>query len=215
MPVRILLADDHTLFRAGLRRILEEEPEFEVVAETSSGIEAVELAQGLQPDVALVDIAMKELNGVETTRQILRHCPQTAVMILSMHGDERYVVQAVSAGARGYVLKDSVETGLIRGIHLLHHGQAFFSPAVARILQERFVGGAASRQVDDRYELLTDRERQIYQLLAEGHSSKEVAARLGISVHTAETHRTHIMEKLGLHGIAELVLSAVRRGLVP
>ncbi|MEK7408334.1 MAG: response regulator transcription factor [Acidobacteriota bacterium] len=214
MPIRILLADDHVLFRRGLRRILEEEPEFEIVAETGSGIEAVELARRLQPDVAVLDIAMKELNGVEATRQTLRHSPSTAVMILSMHSDERYVIRSVKAGARGYVLKDSVEEGLIRAIHLLHKGQAFFSPAVARIFQERFVGGPAFREVDDRYEMLTERERQIYHLLAEGHSSKEIATRLGISVHTAETHRTHIMEKLGLHGIAELVLSAVRRGLI-
>ena len=214
MAIQILLADDHVLFRHGLRRILNEQPHFEIVAETGSGIEAVELARRLKPDVALVDIAMKELNGVEATRQILRHSPKTAVMILSMHCDERYVVRSVNAGARGYVLKDSVEEGLIRAIHSLHKGQAYFSPAVASILQERFVTGAATRDVDDRYELLSERERQIYHLLAEGNSSKEVAVRLGISVHTAETHRTHIMEKMGLHGIAELVLSAVRRGLV-
>jgi two-component system response regulator NreC len=214
MAIRILLADDHTLFRAGLRRILEERPEFTVIAEASSGIEAVELARRHEPDIAIVDIGMNGLNGVEATAQIIRHSPKTAVLILSMHSDERYVVRAVRAGARGYLLKDSVEAGLVNAIHRLHNGHAFFSPAVAKVLQERWIHGLGSGDVADRYDLLTERERQIYQLLAEGKSNKEIANRLDLSVHTAETHRTRVMEKLGLHSVAELVLSAVRRGLI-
>lgn len=209
MPIRVLLADDHTLFRLGLRRILEEYSEFEVVAEAASGLQAVDLAQQHQPDLAIIDIGMKELNGVEATAQIIRHSPSTAVLILSMHSDERYVIRSVRAGARGYLLKDSVEEGLVRAIHLLHQGQAYFSPQLARILQS-----SHADEPDDRYELLTERERQIYQLLAEGLSNKDVADRLHVSINTVTTHRARIMEKLELKGVAELVLSAVRRGLV-
>lgn len=214
MPVRILLADDHTLMRQGLRHILESHADLEIVAEASSGIEAVEAARQLRPDVAIVDVAMKELNGIEATAQILKHSPHTAILILSMYSDERYVLRAVKAGARGYVLKNSAGDELIHAIYAVQRGMAFFSPAVARILQDgsgRLKGGW---NVDDRYELLTDRERQVYQLLAEGNSNKEIANRLTLSLHTVETHRWRIMEKMGLHSTAELVLSAVRRGMV-
>ncbi len=211
--IRILLADDHALFRAGTRRILEEQADFEVVAEANSGLEAIAMAKSEKPDVAILDIGMKNLNGLEAGAQILARRPQTAVLFLSMHSDERYVYGAVRAGARGFLLKDSVEQGLIEAVRKVHAGSAFFSPAVAKILSRRAEIDPADR-TEDSYERLTERERQIYLLLAEGHSSKEIAAQLGISVHTAETHRTRIMDKLGLHGIAELVLSAVRRGLV-
>jgi len=211
--IRILLADDHALFRAGTRRILEEQADFEVVAEANSGLEAIAMAKSEKPDVAILDIGMKNLNGLEAGAQILARRPQTAVLYLSMHSDERYVYGAVRAGARGFLLKDSVEQGLIEAVRKVHAGSAFFSPAVAKILSRRAEIDPADR-TEDSYERLTERERQIYLLLAEGHSSKEIAAQLGISVHTAETHRTRIMDKLGLHGIAELVLSAVRRGLV-
>ncbi len=214
MAIRILLADDHTLFRRGLRRILEEHPEFCVVAEAGSGIEAIELAEKERPDVAVLDIGMSELNGVEVAEHIVRHWPAIAVLILSMHNDERYVLRAVKAGARGYILKDSVEEGVIQAIHCVHRGHAFFSPAVARVLRDSGARDLERRTTDDRYELLTERERQIHHLLAEGKSNKEIAGRLGLSVHTVETHRTRIMEKLGLHGIAELVLQAVKRGVV-
>jgi two-component system response regulator NreC len=197
-----------------MRRILEEHPEFFIVAEASSGLEGVHLARLYQPDVAVVDIGMKELNGVEATSQILWHSPKTAVLIVSMHSDERYVIRAVKAGARGYLLKDSVEDGLIQAIHHVSRGQAFFSPAVATILRGQVVRDPKVRDIDDLYDSLTDRERQLYHMLAEGKASKEIAVRLGISIHTVETHRTRIMEKMELHGIAELVLSAVRRGLI-
>ena len=211
---RILLADDHHLFRNGLRRILEGQDDFEIVAEASTGLEAIDLAKLHRPDVAGVDIAMKELNGIEATSQIIRHSPETAVLILSMYSDERYVMRAVKAGARGYLLKDTLEEGLIEAITSVQAGQAYFSPSVAKLLQEASGRGVNHQRFDDSYDLLTDREKQLYHLLAEGRSNKEIAARLSLSLHTVETHRTRIMEKLGVHSIAELVLSAVRRGLV-
>jgi two-component system, NarL family, response regulator NreC len=210
--IRILLADDHTLFRHGLRKILEEHEQFVVVAEAASGLEAVELARECVPDIAVMDIGMKEMNGLEATAQILRESPRIGVLILSMHSDERYVSRAIKAGARGYMLKDSVEDGLIRAIHLIHKGQSFFSPACRKFIEYRSVLGLQARDIEDRYELLSDRERQLYHMLAEGNSNKEIAARLRLSLHTVETHRNRIMEKLGAHSITELVLGAVRRG---
>jgi DNA-binding NarL/FixJ family response regulator len=214
VTTRILLADDHNLFRQGLRRILEEQPGFEVVADVSSGLEAIDLAKRHQPDIAIIDIAMKELNGIETTAQLLKHSPQTAVLILSMYSDERYVNRAVRAGARGYLLKDTVEEDLIEAIRQIRAGHPFFSPSVAQLFQEAHSRDVQANRVEDRYDLLTERERQLYHLLAEGQSNKEIAGRLGLSLHTVETHRTRIMEKLGVHSIAELVLSAVRRGII-
>ena len=213
-PIRTLLVDDHHLFRQGLLRILQTQPDIQVVAEAASGLEAIEMAKLHLPDVAIVDIAMKELNGIEATSQMLRYSPKTAVLILSMYSDERYVMRAVRAGARGYILKDTLEEGLVEAIRLLHQGQPYFSPSVAKIFHAAHARDVLERKVDDRYELLTDRERQLYHLLAEGQSNKEIAARLGLSLHTVETHRTRIMEKLGVHSIAELVLGAVRRGLI-
>ncbi|MCX6632078.1 MAG: response regulator transcription factor [Candidatus Solibacter sp.] len=214
MPIRILLADDHVMMRQGLRHILESNSEIDIVAEAGSGIEAVEAARSHRPDIAIVDVAMKELNGIEATAQILRQSPETAVLILSMYSDERYVVRAVKAGARAYVLKNSAGEELIQAIHALHKGLAFFSPAVARIFQDGVSRLRDSGEVNDRFDSLTDRERQVYQLLAEGNANKDIANRLNLSLHTVETHRWRIMEKMGLHSIAELVLSAVRRGLV-
>jgi two-component system response regulator NreC len=214
MAIRILLADDHTLMRQGLRHILESHADFEIVAEASSGIEAVDAARLQRPDVAIVDVAMKELNGIEATAQILKHSPHTAVLILSMYSDERYVLRSVKAGARGYVLKNSAGDELVQAILTVQKGTAFFSPAVARMFQNGFARLKDARETSDRYDLLSDRERQIYQLLAEGNSNKEIANRLGLSLHTVETHRWRLMEKMDLHSTAELVLSAVRRGMV-
>ena len=214
MPTRILLADDHTLMRQGLRHILENHAEFDIVAEAGSGIEALEAARQHKPDVAIVDVAMKEMNGIETTAQIVKQCPNTAVLILSMYSDERYVLRAVKAGARGYLLKNSAGEELIHAIHEVEKGRAFFSPAVAEIFHDGLARLKDLRDANDRFDLLTDRERQIYQLLAEGNSNKDIANRLNLSLHTIETHRWRIMEKLDLHSTAELVLSAVRRGVV-
>ena len=214
MSITVLLADDHALMRQGLRHILESHPEFHVVAEACSGIEAVEAARLHKPDVAIIDVAMKELNGIEATSQILKHSPHTSVLILSMYDDERYVLRAVKAGARGYLLKNSAGDELIKAIHQVQKGLTFFSPAVAEIFQGDFASLKDAGEIGDRFELLTSRERQIYQLLAEGNSNKDVANRLTLSLHTVETHRWRIMEKLDLHSTAELVLSAVRRGMV-
>jgi DNA-binding NarL/FixJ family response regulator len=214
MAITILLADDHAILRQGLRRILESYPDFTVVAEAASGLQAVELAREHQPDVAIVDIGMPGLNGIEATAQILRRAPRTAILILSMHNDERYITRALRAGARGYLLKDSVEEDLVQAIQAACEGRQYFSPQVLRLLETRQVWIPAGEKVEDRYELLTERERQIYQLLAEGKANKDIAALLGLSLHTVETHRTRIMEKLDVHSAAELVLSAVRRGLV-
>lgn len=214
MSVRLLLADDHTLMRQGLRRILESESDFDIVNESSSGIEAVEAARRLKPDVAIVDVGMKELNGIEATAQILKQSPHTAVLILSMYDDERYVLRAVKAGARGYVLKNSAGEELVQAIRAVQRGLAFFSPAVARIFRDGTARLQDARTVSDRFEGLTDRERQVFQLLAEGNSNKDIAHRLNLSLHTVETHRWRIMDKMDLHSTAELVLNAVRRGLV-
>lgn len=214
MATRILLADDHTLMRQGLRHILESRADFDIVAEASSGLEAIEAARLHKPDVAIVDVAMKEMNGIEATTQILKHSPGTAVLILSMYSDERYVLRAVKAGARGYLLKNSAGEELIQAIHAVQKGLSFFSPAVAEVFHSGLAGLKDAQEGNDRFELLTDRERQIYQLLAEGNSNKDIANRLNLSLHTVETHRWRIMDKLDLHSTAELVLSAVRRGVV-
>jgi len=212
MPITILLADDHAILRQGLRRILESYPDFHVVAEAADGVQAVELARELEPDVAILDVAMPKLNGLEALAQILKRVPRTAVLILSMYNDARYVTRALNAGARGYLLKDSVEQDLVEAIQLACQGKPFLSPAVAALVERQ--KSLVASEVEDRYELLTERERQLYQLLAEGKSNKEIASLLNLSLHTVETHRTRIMEKLDVHSSAELVLSAVRRGLV-
>jgi two-component system, NarL family, response regulator NreC len=214
MPTRILLADDHAILRQGLRRILESYPGLVVVAEARTGLEAVRSAETERPDVAVVDIAMKELNGIEATAQILRVSPRTAVVMLSMHSDESYVIRAVRAGASGYLLKDSVEDDLVQAIHAVQKGGQFFSAGIAHVVEEGYNRLKTSGAPDDRYELLTKTQRLVYQLLAEGNSNKEIAARLNVSVHTVETHRARIMETMELHSAAGLVLSAVRRGLV-
>ena len=214
MPIRILLADDHALIRHGVRRILASDPEFMVVAEASSGIEAICRAMEFLPDVAIVDIGMRDLNGIDATAQILKRCPSTAVLMLSMFSDERYVWRAVRAGAKGYLLKDSVEGDLLKAVRVINAGHSFFSPLVAQLLADGFSRNRQNQQIDDRYELLTERERQIYQMLAGGRSNKDIANLLDLSIHTVETHRIRIMEKLDVHTAAELVLSAVRRGLV-
>jgi DNA-binding NarL/FixJ family response regulator len=212
-PLRLLIADDHTLVRQGLRRILENQPGWEVVAETGDGREAVRLAAELKPDVVLLDIAMPHLNGVEAMQQIERRLPGVRVLILSMYADEAYVTRAIRAGASGYLLKDSADTDLIKGISAVAQGKSFFSPAAARVIVDNYARPAAAG-VADRFDSLSEREREVFQLVAEGYSNKEVAELLHISPATVETHRAHVMEKLDLHSTAELVLCAVRRGIV-
>ena len=213
-PIRILLADDHTLMRQGLRALLERQEGFSVVAEAADGHEAVTQAAAQRPDIAIIDIAMSNLNGIEATRRITEKQPDTAVIILSMHADEGYVLRALSAGARGYLLKDSPEQDLINAIRAVKQGKAFFSPEISRMLAEDYMRQMRQRGVDDSYELLTPREKEILQMLGEGKSNKEVAARLNLSPHTVETHRGNILEKLNLHSAAELILYAVRKGII-
>lgn len=212
--LRILLGDDHTLVRQGLRKILEERREWEVVSEAGDGRDAVRQALAMHPDVAVLDIGMPLLNGIEATRQIVRRLPDVRVLILSMHADEAYITQALQAGARGYLLKDSADTDLIRGVTDVGAGKSFFSPAVAKVMLDDYVRHLADKGITDRYDALSEREREIFQLIAEGHSNKEIADILSISPATVETHRAHIFQKLDLHNTAEVVLYAVRRGVI-
>jgi two-component system, NarL family, response regulator NreC len=215
MPrLRILIADDHTIVRQGIRKILEEQPDWEVVAEAGDGRDAVRQALALKPDIALLDIGMPLLNGIETTSQIVRRAPQVKVVILSMHPDEAYITRALQAGAKGYLLKDSADEDLIRALTVVSQGKSFFSPAVTKVMLDDYVRQLAERGVVDRYDSLSEREREIFQLVAEGRSNKEIADLLFVSPNTVETHRAHIMEKLDVHSAVELVLYAVRKGLI-
>jgi two-component system response regulator NreC len=212
--LRILLGDDHTLLRQGLRKILQERPDWEVVAEAGDGREAVRQALAVQPDIAILDIGMPLMNGIEATRQIVRRQPETHVLILSMHADEAYIIQALKAGAKGYLLKDSADTDLIRGVAAVASGKSFFSPAAAKVMLDDYVRHLAERGITDRFDSLSEREREIFQLVAEGRSNKEIADLLSVSPTTIETHRAHVLQKLDVHNTAELVLYAVRRGVI-
>jgi two-component system response regulator NreC len=214
MSLRILLADDHTLVRQGLRKVLEERPEWEVVAEAGDGREAVRLAEQSTPDVCILDIAMPLLNGIEATRQIARRVPTTRILVLSMYSDEAYVAQILQAGAAGYILKDSADVDLIQAVSEVARGKSFFSPPIARVMLDDYVRQLADRGIGDRFDALSDREREVFQLIAEGKVNKEIATILSISPSTVETHRARIMEKLDLHSAAEIVLYAVRRGVI-
>lgn len=212
--LRVLLGDDHTLVRHGLRKILEERPDWEIVGEVGDGREAVRKCTALKPDVAVLDIAMPLLNGIDATQQIVKKVPETKVLVLSMHSDEAYVTRALQAGATGYMLKDSAGKDLLKGIASVATGQAYFSPAIARLMLDDYVRRVAGSGVVDRYETLSAREREIFQLIAEARTNKEVAELLEISPATVETHRARILQKLDIHNTAELVLYAVRRGVI-
>jgi two-component system response regulator NreC len=213
-PIRILLADDHNLLRDGLRLLLERQDGFLVVAEASDGREAVRLAQEHRPDVAVMDIAMPLLNGIDATKQIVGTCAPTAVIMLSMHHDESYIVRALNAGARGYLLKDSLKADLIGAVKSVSQGHSYFSPTIRLLLQEDYFRQMTDQQKADSYELLTAREREILQLAAEGRSNKDIANVLNLSFHTVETHRGHILQKLNLHTVPDLILYAVRKGII-
>jgi two-component system response regulator NreC len=212
--LRILLADDHVVMRSGLRALLERQTNLEVVGESENGRNTVELAASLKPDVVVMDIGMPILNGIEATKTIVTDQPTTAVIILSMHADESYVMRALKAGARGYLLKDSAPADLLSAIQAVSQNKSFFSPKVSRILAEDYVRVLKQKGGVDSYDLLTSREQEILQLLAEGKANKEVATALNISPYTVETHRKHILEKLNLHNPAELILYAVRKGII-
>ena len=212
--IRILLADDHTVVRKGLRLLLENEPGFTVIADAADGREAVGLAERHRPDVVVMDVAMPLLNGIEAARQISSRLPSTAIVFLSMHSDEGYVLRALKAGARAYLLKDSAEYDLIHAVQAVSEGKAFFSPAISKMLVDDYMRQMQERQLEDSFELLTTREREVLQLLAEGKNNKDVATLLNLSLHTVETHRSNIFQKLNLHSSAELILYAIRKGVI-
>jgi len=212
--IRILLADDHTVVRDGLRALLERQSDMAVVAEAGDGRECVQMAENHLPDVVLMDVAMPEMNGIEAARRIIAASPKTGVVMLSMHQDESYVLRSLKAGAKGYLLKDSPREDVLSAVRAASEGRSFLSRKVSRMLQEDYVRQLESRGLEDSYELLTDREREILQLLAEGKANKEVAHLLNISLTTVETHRGHILQKLSLHSTAELILYAVRKRII-
>ena len=200
--------------RAGLKLLLESHPGFKVVSEASDGNQAVINAAAVKPDVAVLDVAMPNLNGIEAAQRISAQLPQTAIIILSMHSDEGYVLRALKSGARGYLLKDSAESDLIQAITAVSEGKAFFSPEISKVLAEDYVREINMRGAEDRYDLLTSRERELLQLLVEGKSNKDIAGLLNLSLYTVETHRRNLQTKLNLHSFAELILYAVRKGII-
>ena len=213
-PIRILLADDHTVVRDGLRAVLERESDMQVVAEASDGFESVRLAEAEAPDVVLMDLSMPNMNGMEATRRIVARNARVRVVILSMHRDESYVLGSLKAGAKGYLLKDSARAEVIQAIRAVSEGRSFLTRKVASILQEDYISALEQHGLEDRYDLLSGREREVLQLIAEGRANKEIASLLNISLTTVETHRAHILQKLDIHSVPELILYAVRKGII-
>jgi DNA-binding NarL/FixJ family response regulator len=213
-PIRILLADDHGVVRKGLRFLLSQDPEIEIAGEAEDGREAVRLAAELQPNIVIMDIAMPQLNGLDAAQQITKANPRSSVIMLSMYSDEEFLIRALSAGAKGYLLKDSAEADVLRAVHAVAQGRTYFTPSIAHTLLEDYMRRLQQEGVQDRYDLLTDREREVLQLLAEGRSNKDVATLLNLSIHTVDTHRTNFMQKLGLHNTAEIVIYAMRKKII-
>jgi len=212
--IRVLIADDHGVVRRGLRLQLEQHDDFEVVGEASDGREAITLLDKLAPDIIIMDIAMPNLNGIQATAQIVKKNPQVGIIVLSMHSDETYLARTLAAGAKGYLLKDNAEVDLERAVRVVAQGKPYFSPAIANTLLEDYMRQMQQRGLQDSYDLLTEREKEILQLLAEGKTNKDVAQLLNLSPNTVETHRTRLMQKLDLHSTAEIVLYAVRKQII-
>ena len=212
--IRVLLAEDHTLVRQGFRRILEDDPRITVVGEARTGIEAIEQCKELKPDVVVMDLSMPELGGLEATAEVLKANPQIKIVILSMYSNEAYVRKAFELGAKGYILKNAIEVDLTRAVMALAEGQAYFSPGISHIVLESMKAGTFQGTSQDPYERLTLREKEVLQLIAQGKSNKEIATLLNISVNTVAVHRARVMETLDLHRTAELVLFAVKKGLI-
>jgi DNA-binding NarL/FixJ family response regulator len=209
-----MIADDHGIVRTGLRLLFERMPGMQVTGEATDGRQAVALAKQLRPDIIIMDVGMPLLNGLEATAQIVKDNPAAGVIMLSMHADESYVLKALDAGAKGYLLKDKADDDIEEAVRSVTDGKPYFSPSITRTLLEDYVQVMRERSVRDSYDLLTEREREVLQLLAEGKSNKETAAVLKLSPYTVETHRTNLMQKLGLHNTAEIVLYAVRKGII-
>ena len=212
--MRLLLADDHAIVRRGLRSLLESEPGLQVVAEAADGLEAVKLTSEHRPDLLILDIGLPRLNGIDVAARVQKLDPAPWVIILTMHTDESYILRALAAGARAYLLKDATDEDLLPAIRAAAAGRPFSSPAVTSVLVEDYLRQLQSRGLTDSYYLLTDREKEVLQLLAEGRSNKEVATLLAVGVSTVETHRANLMQKLNLHNTAEIVLYAVRKGII-
>jgi DNA-binding NarL/FixJ family response regulator len=211
-PIRVLLADDHTLVRESLAGVLEADGDVQVVAQAADGIEAVEKATEVHPDVVVADLSMPRLNGIEVVRRLREAVPSARVLVLTMHQEDEYVLQAVRAGASGYLVKDSAASELLAAVRNLHAGRAHFGPRAAQALADQMQH--PERTVDDPYGRLTAREREVFHLIAEGLTTKEIARRLDISVKTAENHRARVLGKAGVRNTAELVRYALRRGLL-
>lgn len=214
MKLKVLIADDHGVVRKGLRLLLEQYREIEVLGEASNGREAVHLASELTPDVVILDIAMPLLNGIDAAEQIRKANSDVGIIILTMFADEGYVLRALNAGVKGYLLKESAEEDLLHAVRAVASGKPFFSPAITQTLLEDYMRVLKQDGLSDTFELLTAREREVLQLLAEGKSNKEAANILQVSLYTVESHRTNLMQKLNLHNTAEIVLYAVRKNLV-
>jgi two-component system response regulator NreC len=212
--VRVLIVDDHVIVRDGVRMILEAQPDIEVVGEASDGREALERARQLSPDVVLMDIAMPGMNGLEATAAIRQELPDVQVLVLTMHEDYEYFFEVLRAGASGYVLKGASSNDLVSAIRAVHQGGVYLHPAVAKNLVSDYVKRMEPGEDRARYDGLSDRERQVLKLVAEGKTSQQIAEELFLSVNTVQTHRSHIMEKLGLHNRTDLIRYALRKGLV-
>jgi len=212
--IRVLLAEDHTLVRQGFRRILEDDPRITVAGEASTGLSAIQLSKELKPDVVVMDLSMPELGGLEASAEILKVFPETKILILSMYSNQAYVRKAFEIGAKGYILKNAIELDLTRAVIALAEGGAYMSPGISNLVIESLKAGSFEDRSQDSYERLTLREKEVLQLIAQGKSNKEIAALLNISVNTVAVHRAHVMETLGLHRTAEIVLYAVKRGLI-
>jgi len=214
MQYKVLIADDHGVVRKGLRLLLEQYPELVVVGEAANGREAVTMAASLSPQVVVLDVAMPVLNGIEAAEQILKVNNQVGIILLTMHADESYVLRALHAGVKGYLLKESAEEDLLSAIKSVANGKPFFSKAINEVLLEDYMRVLKQQGLSDTFDLLTAREKEVLQLLAEGRTNKEVATLLDVSPYTVESHRTNLMQKLNVHNTAEIVLYAVRKRLV-
>ena len=212
--IRVLLAEDHTIVRKGLRSLLDAEAGIEVVGEAGDGREAVRKVQQLSPDIVVMDIAMPGLNGLEGTRQIRKRFPEVKVVILTMHTDEEYILQILASGASGYVVKQAAPRELVSAIQSVHRGGSFFSPSISKKIVEGYIRQAEATVEASSYQKLTEREREVLQLIAEGHSTRQIGQLLHISVKTVETHRAHLTDKLDIHSVAELTQYAIRKGVI-